>query len=114
MSNYTYELFQKVSSAAWFQTDTTKADAFIWRIRLDESNSCDHKLGNTRQDGDQVLCVILLYSYIHKTLKKRGSNEIFIRGKFQRLKVKKSNTKRNDLNQKILEGEKIRNSLLEI
>lgn len=50
--------------------DTTKADAFIWRIRLDESNSCDHKLGNTRQDGDQVLCVILLCSYIHKTLKK--------------------------------------------
>lgn len=40
--------------------------AFVWMNR----NSCDQKLGNTRQDGDQVLCVILLCSYIHKTFKK--------------------------------------------
>lgn len=59
--------------------------AFVWMNR----KSCDHKLGNTGRDGDQVLCVcsdgkenavcnslMLLYSQNKKT--KRGSNEIFI------------------------------------
>lgn len=43
-------------------------------------NSCDQKLGNTRQDGGSgAVCnsLMLLYSQNIKK-KKRGSNEIFI------------------------------------
>lgn len=91
--------------------------AFVWMNR----NSCDQKLGNTRQDGDQVLCVILLCSYIHKTFKKNVEVLKFsFSRKVSKTKGEEKQHKAKRLkSKKILEGEKIisvrrRNSLLEI
>lgn len=42
-------------------------------------NSCDQKLGNTRQDGGSgAVCNSLMLLYSQNIKKKRGSNEIFI------------------------------------
>lgn len=49
--------------------------ALVWMNR----NSCDQKLGNTRQDGGSgAVCNSLMLLYSQNIKKKRGSNEIFI------------------------------------